>query len=147
MRSNPCLRGTGVRNRTRSMAWPGSAATPAESRKRRGTKRKPPAATSTAPDISFSQAQARAPASLSGARHAGNSPRVCPQLRAPIKTGDRSRDRPRNGGNRGADLFRRVITAESEADALAAHIGDDLCAHEPIMDRLRARQFEGEEMA
>src|SRR5262249_62357283 len=47
--------------------------------------------------------------------------RVCPQLRAPIKTGDRLLDRPRNSGGRGVDVLRGMIAAEPEADALPAH--------------------------
>src|SRR6266446_2160628 len=56
------------------------------------------------------------------------------------------RDRARNCSDRGLDLVHSVIAAEAEANALSAHVGDDVGAREPIMDRLRARQFEGEEM-
>ena len=54
--------------------------------------------------------------------------------------------RPRDGGDRGLDLVRGVIAAEPEADALAAHVGDDVGAREPVVQRLRADELEGEEM-
>src|SRR5262249_45891960 len=75
---------------------------------------------------------------------------VCPQPRPLIKNSSPGRkrrtlglpDRPRNGGDRRPNLFRRVIAAEAEAYALAAHVGDDVGAREPSVERLRARQFE-----
>src|SRR5262245_7207196 len=55
-------------------------------------------------------------------------------------------DRARNGADCGLDLLGSVIAAESKAKPLSAHVGDDVCAREPIMDRLCGRQFEGQEM-
>ena len=51
-----------------------------------------------------------------------------------------------DGRDRGLDLVGGVVAAEPEADALAAHVGDDVRAREPIVQRLRAGELEGEEM-
>jgi hypothetical protein len=56
-------------------------------------------------------------------------------------------NRPRNGGDCSLDLFGDVIAAEAEANPLPAHVGNDVGPREPIMECLRSRQFEGEEMA
>src|SRR5258705_3422823 len=51
-----------------------------------------------------------------------------------------------DGGGSGLDLVRGVIAAKPKADALAAHVGDDVGAREPVVQRLRAGELEGEEM-
>ncbi len=56
-------------------------------------------------------------------------------------------NRPRNGGDCRLDLVRDVIAAEAEANPLPAHVGNDVGPREPIIECLRSRQFEGEEMA
>ena len=45
-----------------------------------------------------------------------------------------------DGGGGGLDLVGGVIAAEPEADALAAHVADDVGAREPVVQRLRARR-------
>ena len=55
-------------------------------------------------------------------------------------------DRAGDSRDRGLDLIGGVVAAKPEADTLAAHVGDDVRAREPIVQRLRAGELEGEEM-
>ena len=49
-----------------------------------------------------------------------------------------SRERPRDRHSCGRDLIRRVVAAEAEADAVAAHVGDDVCGCKTPVDGLAA---------